>query len=383
MSKARAGWTEIDITPPLGLPIGGRGSRFTPGAYVLDPLIAQALVLEDGAGRRLLWISMDMIGMSYHATLEPKPEGMRAYETGLTLKTVRMVCEAIDRLAPAEVSVHWGRSHIGINRRRRDEAGKMGMGPDPDGKYNPDLWVLDVEASDGRCLLFSYGCHPVLVYGYAYDSISADWPGACRNRLKDELGPDVQAQFIQGLAGNVRPRQVADLERGIFRKPTTAEDPIAAGGELANDVIAALNEGGEVLELDLAATAGFALVPRDLENIQPLAHWQELAASDDELSHNIGAYWTERLQSGLPPDAGEPLAEWLGHFRAWLEDEHLVAWGYCQDGRCYVPTDEVIPEGGYEVGPSNLTNKSGPGPFAAGINAVARRAFLSLQQEIS
>lgn len=434
---SRAGWAQIEITPPLGLPMGGRGSRFTPGAEVLDPLLAQALVLEDAAGERLLWVSMDMIGMSYnatsqlrfelmaatgipfdaivinashthsgpmtgfegYATLEPKPPEMQAYEGGLIPKTVRMVREAIARLAPATIRVHRGQSDIGINRRRRDAAGNMGMGPDPDGAYNRDLWVLDVDAGDGRCVVFSYGCHPVLVYGFAYDGISADWPGVCRNQIQEALGPNVQAQFIQGLAGNVRPRQVADLEQGVFRKPTTAEDHVAAGAELARDVMAALKKEGEALELELAAVTGFALVPRDQSKVLPLAHWQELAAKDDELSRNVGAYWAERMQSGLPPVlvvpwsiglmqlaqghsiawmAGEPLAEWLGHLRGWLGDDKLVAWGYCQDGRCYMPTDEVIPKGGYEVVPSNTYNKSGPAPFAVGINEVAKRAFLEL-----
>ena len=225
----------------------------------------------------------------------------------------------------------------------------------------------------------------------------------CRNRLQEALGPKVQAQFLQGLAGNVRPRQVADLEKGIFRKPTTAEDHVVAGTELAGDVMAALKEEGEVLELELAAVAGFALVPRDQRKVLPLAHWQELAARDDELSQNVGAYWAERIETGLPPVpvvpwsiglmrlaqghriawmSGEPLAEWLGHLREWLGDDKLVAWGYCQDGRCYMPTDEVIPAGGYEVGPSNISNKSGPAPFAVGINAVAKRALLELASRL-
>ncbi len=441
MQNNRAGWAQIDITPPLGLPMGGRGSRFTPGAAVLDPLLAQALVLEDETGQRMLWVSMDMIGMSYHATaefryelmaatgipfdaivinashthsgpmtgfegyatLQPKPEQMKAYETGLIAKTVRMAHEAIARLAAAKVSVHRGLSDIGINRRRRDSAGQMDMGPDPEGFYNRDLWVLDVEVGDARSIIFSYGCHPVLVYGYAYDSISADWPGVCRNRLQEALGGDVQAQFIQGLAGNVRPRQVADLDQGIFRKPTTAQDHMAAGAQLADDVLSALGTGGEALDLELAAVAGFALAPRDLDKAPSLEYWQELSSSDDELNRNVGAYWAERIVAGLPPMpvvpwsvglmrlakghqiawmSGEPLAEWLRHLRDWLDDEGLVAWGYCQDGRCYMPTDEIIPEGGYEVGPSNTYNKSGPTPFAVGINKAAREAFLKLAQQI-
>jgi neutral ceramidase len=65
MINAKAGWAEVDITPPLGLPMGGRGPRYAPGTEVLDPLVAQALVLEDRAGNRTLWISLDLIGLSY------------------------------------------------------------------------------------------------------------------------------------------------------------------------------------------------------------------------------------------------------------------------------------------------------------------------------
>jgi hypothetical protein len=65
MTQAKAGWAEIEITPPLGLPMGGRGPRFTPGASVLDPLMAGAVLLEDDRGRRQLWISLDLIGLGY------------------------------------------------------------------------------------------------------------------------------------------------------------------------------------------------------------------------------------------------------------------------------------------------------------------------------
>ena len=219
MANAKAGWAQAAITPPLGLPMGGRGPLFTPGAAVLDPLIAQVLVLEDGKGGRALWASMDMIGLSHnatslfrfelaamtgipyeaivlnfshthsgpmtgfegYATLTPKPETLQAYEDGLVDTLVGLARQAIARLRPASIRSYWGSSDIGINRRRADQQGRVEMNPNPDRVYNSDLWVLDVAAQDGgRCLVFSYGCHPVTVYGYAYDSISADFPGACR-----------------------------------------------------------------------------------------------------------------------------------------------------------------------------------------------------------
>ena len=73
MSTTRAGWAQFDSTPPLGLPMGGRGPRFSSGNEVLDSLAAQAVVLEDRKGYRTIWISIDMIGMTWQMTSRRKP----------------------------------------------------------------------------------------------------------------------------------------------------------------------------------------------------------------------------------------------------------------------------------------------------------------------
>ena len=442
MTTARAGWAEIETTPPIGLPMGGRGPRFTPGKAVLDPLIAQATVLEDSGGNRTLWISVDLVGLSPviaeplrydlsaltgipieavilnyshthsgpmggfegYATPLPKPTELHAYDESLCRNIIHVALSAVENLQPVTVTEYRGASKVGINRRRKGPSGETGMGPDPDGAHNPDLWLIDVSALDGgdRCVVFSYGCHPVIVYGYAWDGISADFPGVCRNTLRSELGANVHCQFIQGLAGNVRPRVLADLIRGRFRKSTPA-DPATAGTELAGDVVRSLRSAGTRLDLDIAAAQGRFLAPRDQRRIPPADHWRSLSTSDDELSRNLGGYWVERLESGIPPVkavpwpvglirlaeerriawiAGEVLAEWLGLVRAWLNDPNLIAWGYCQEGRGYLPTDELLPEGGYEVDRANTYTTTGPGPFAEGLNASARQTFLSLARQL-
>ena len=310
MGSIKAGWAQIDITPPLGLPMGGRGARFTPGAVVLDPLYAQACALEDPQGRRTLWISIDLIGLAAQIGLplridvaayagvpheavilnyahthsgpmtnfdkypieRPKPEGLREYEEMLRRNILRVACEAIDRLRPARLTLHEGASQVGINRRNRDESGEMAMAPNPDGFYNPELWVLDAVADDGgRCIVFNYGCHAVIAYGFAYDGISADYPAVTRRRINEALGGPVHCQFVQGLAGNVRPRVLADLEEGCFRK-ATPEDLEQAGGELADDVLDALSRTGEPLDLELRAVAGWFQGWRDVDALPPLEH---------------------------------------------------------------------------------------------------------------
>ena len=42
-TAASAGWAEVDITPPLGIALGGRGAPATASKKVLDPLVASAV----------------------------------------------------------------------------------------------------------------------------------------------------------------------------------------------------------------------------------------------------------------------------------------------------------------------------------------------------
>ena len=67
---------------------------------------------------------------------------------------------------------------------------------------------------------------------------------------------------------------------------------------------------------------------------------------------------------------------------ALMGDDNLLVWGYCQDGRNYMPTDELIPQGGYEVVRANTYTKAGPGPFKVGINAAAEKTFRELAGRI-
>jgi hypothetical protein len=402
--------------------------------------MAHAFALEDAKGKRTLWVSLDLIGLAsdlsaallnalsaltgvpYEAiilnqahphsgpmvnfrkypTTMPMPADLRAYEDRLRHEIPKLGYEAVERMEQATVTLHQGSSDVGINRRNRDAKGEMGMAPNPAGTYNSDLWVFDVQAGEKRCVLFNYGCHPVIVYGYAWDGISADYPGECRRRLRVELSAEVHCQFIQGLAGNVRPRVLADLEAGQFRK-ATPQDLERAGAELARDVLHALDAPGEPLDLDIAAAAGWFLARRDLTGFPSLQEWQALAQSEDELDRNLGRYWTQRVQTGLPPArsvpwpigllrltqdravawlAGEAVAEWQGYLRRWLGNEQLIVWGYCQEMATYLPTDELLPEGGYEVVQAARYGTTGPGPFVQGLNEAVRERFLALQRQI-
>ncbi len=260
-----AGWAQADITPPLGLPMGGRGPKNTPGAAVLDPLSAQALLLQDGRGRRVLIVSLDLIGLSrgqgnrlrnelaaavgidpqavvincahthsgpsadadHFIPIAPVSAALADYQQLLCERIVPAAKTAAERLRLVSVTWHEGRSLIAMNRRRRMDDGKVQMRPNPQGLRHPDLWALDIRpagaGSSGRCLLFCHACHPVIVYGFAYDSISADFPGRARRRLSTGEAIGVGAALMMVVltawerdANLLRPRRSQGTLRLLF-----------------------------------------------------------------------------------------------------------------------------------------------------------------------
>ena len=73
---------------------------------------------------------------------------------------------------------------------------------------------------------------------------------------------------------------------------------------------------------------------------------------------------------------------WLPLLRDWLDDPELIAGGYCQDGRNYLPPDDIIPQGGYEIVTANAYTKAGPGPLRPGIDEAVRKTFTSMAERL-
>lgn len=435
----KAGWATCDITPPLGLPMGGRGPRFDNGTEILSPLEAAVTVLEDDAGRRAALISADIISMGsvqnqairlavasaigaapdaviinsshthcgpmmsyeHYASLHPKPPSLEEYEREQSDKILRLATAAAQNLQPVRAFWRDGTSDIGINRRRSTPDGVV-MAPNPNGFYHRQLWTLELQSlSDPQqcCVLFSHGCHPVIVYSFNWTAISSEWPGRSREILKDALGRQTHFQFFQGLAGNIRPRILADLENHKFRYPTTPEDLEGTAQEFARDVRSTLAQAGDELEMQLGACRNSFLVRRDAP--PPREFWENLAASDQELDREMSAYWLARYEEGaiapyptqpwpigllrfapghwMITIAGEPLAEWSEVLQRAMPDQKLVACGYTHGCFGYLPTDALLPEGGYEVDRSPRFLASGPGQPLPGLDAAVTQALRKMR----
>lgn len=436
-SSAQAGWAEVEITPPLGIALGGRGGPDTIATKVLDPLFAQVLYLRDSKGTGFILVSFDLVGLphdlsdrirtdivnelgvewnlillnashthsgpymirSLMAGLGPAPQIEIDYFKSLEEKIVSATRAAAKNLKPVKVEVFQGASDVGINRRGKNKQGNRGILPDPTGPFDEKVWVMKLTPNTGAAaVVFSYACHPVLVYGYAYAAISADFPGVARNALRAALGPGTHAQFSQGFAGNVRPRIVAELAKGVFR-PSKPADLEQAGKDLAGAVLSAMKKDGETLTLNIAGAADRPFLPRDKPPPRDVYDRmrKEALATTNNFRLAVSEYWLKRYDSGegfahgdawslglirladnqwIVHSGGEPCAEWRGKISEWLSPLKIVTFGYSQEAKSYLPTESMLPEGGYEVLVSNEARASTPAPYAPGIEAAVRESLL-------
>jgi neutral ceramidase len=431
---ASAGWAEVEITPPLGIALGGRGGPDAQATKIIDPLYAQVLVLKDEKGTAFVLVSMDVVGIQHDtsdrirmaiagalgvqlnlvvincshthsgpfmyrhlfAGIEPYPQIETDYLNSLVDKIIATARHAANELRPVRIEVFSGKSEVGVNRRGKNRQGQPGILPNAAGPFGTNVWVMKLSHPNGEpaAVLFSYACHPVLVYGFAYTAISADFPGAARKALREELGEQVHVQFVQALGGNVRPRINADLENNRWR-PANLADVQRAGGDLARDVVAATKTRSKNLKLDLAGTMDRPFLPRGER--PPASIYEKMAASTNQFQQTVARYWLQRYRANegfargdswpvglirlaenqwIAYLAGEPVVEWGPKIASWLAPRDLVVWGYCQESISYLPTEELLPEGGYEVAPSNFNRATTPAPFAAGIHEAIRASLL-------
>jgi len=435
--SATAGWAEVEITPPLGIALGGRGGPETLADRVLDPLYAQVMYLKDGKGTGFVLASFDLIGMPHDlsdrirtrlvhelgvewdlvvlntshthsgpytlrsliAGAGPAPQIEVDYFNSLEEKVVAAARAAAKGLQPVDVEVFAGTTQIGINRRGKNAEGRWAMLPNPQGPFDDKLWVMRLTPRNGQppAVLFSCACHPVIVYGYAPAAISAEFPGAARKLLRASLGPKAHPQFVQGFAGNIRPRLLADLGQGRFRdsKPGDVEQ---VARELADAVLAALKTRGEPLALDLAGAEDWPYLPRGIP--PPRERYEKMRATALATTNAyrlaLSDYWLKRYASGegfargdawslglirlagnqwIVHSGGEPCVEWRAKMSQWLAPLKIVPWGYCQEANTYLPTESLLAEGGYEVLDSNQARTSTPAPFALGIEQAVRESL--------
>ena len=256
----KAGVAEVDITPPVGCWILGPVAQST---GVHDPLMARALVLDDGE-TKVAVLGIDLIGMGWeladelraliakeasvdfvllqlsHTHNAPFPptwmtsiykrdiEMLADWRDSLREGLPRIVGEALASARPVELRAGRADVQVGFNRRVVGDGGYVHMATNEDGPVVPWTDVLSVRGEDGglMAVLYGHSAHPVIVHASS-TLMSADYPGFAAGRIRQKLGPDVMPIFVQGCGANINGHPLA-----------TGFDEAKAAGDKLGDAVA-------------------------------------------------------------------------------------------------------------------------------------------------
>ncbi len=214
-----------------------------PTTIVHDPLLAKALVLDDGRTRAVV-VALDLGGASASTVAKLRAmlrEELKIEEANVLVgashnhhtqgqvakdllqRTVEAVRRALAGMVPVRIGAGAGREdRITMNRRLRLKDGKEWTirranpsPPDRDvvavGPLDPEIGILRLDRMDGRVLavLYNFAGHPY--GGVPNGGVTADLPGFASRVLEQSFDGAV-ALFLQGAAGDVTPIRYKDVD---------------------------------------------------------------------------------------------------------------------------------------------------------------------------
>ncbi|SMO62446.1 neutral/alkaline non-lysosomal ceramidase N-terminal domain-containing protein [Fodinibius sediminis] len=394
----KTGVAKIDITPEFSMWMAGYGNRTEPSSGTLHQIWAKALALEDASGHRAVLVTADILGWpkgmsdeirerlqeelnltkaqvllnSSHTHTGPvlghslqdiyplnqeETGKINRYTDALVDRIVQLVQQAFNDLEPSEIYKGSGVARFQVNRRN-NEAATLFRKSDLEGPNDYAVPVLKVLNSEGelKALTFGYACHPTVLSSNQW---SGDYPGFAQLELEKDH-PGATAMFFQGAGAdqNPLPRRTVALAKQYGRTLAAAVDRV-------------LEE--EMQQLTPTLATGYTEV--DLNLNEPPS--REELAQQSETASGYYKRWADRMLKKI--DNGEsfrqtypfPLQVWkIGNQPVFaLGGELLIEYaiqlkeifghdsivmGYSNDVMAYIPTAEVLHEGGYEGASSQV-----------------------------
>ncbi len=271
-----------------------------------------------------------------------------------------------------------------INRRRVTPDG-IKLAPNYEGITDDEVSVLIIKDSQKNIkgVVYNYSCHPVTLAGTLH--LSSEFPGRV-NQLIEAKYYGSTCFFLQGAAGNMRPKITANYER--FKPCTFNEvDEFAKSIENTINKLIINSQYKEIFPIfkGCAFPINAKIQPLDKEFFKKrltqvsgyitsviadlLEHFDE---QDDNVTIHSGFIkMTDDLY--IVYMGGEICYEVKLLVKEVFKDKDIIFLGY-HEALTYIPSDKIIDEGGYE-GIDAPTYSGFRGPFKKGIDDTIKNAF--------
>jgi len=409
-STMQVGIAKINITPKSPAFMTGYANRDKPSEGVLHDLWAKALVLSNKEEKMII-VTTDLLGLSHQVSVEvaekiqaklgierrqlmfnsshthsgpmiwPSLSVISEYSPAdqkivseytqvLVNKLIDVITNAYEHQEPMQVSVGRTSADFAINRRAL-AAQKNGINlPGPIDHEVPVLKFMN-SSSEIKAVMFGYACHNTTLMGNNY-LINGDYAGFAQLEIEKKI-PSATAFFILGCAGDQNPEP-----RG------TVELATKHGNTLADQVVA-LVHSKELKPIKNELQSYFSTIPLKFKKVLAADYQKDLQSSDKFIqrraklmleAYNKGwntetySYPIQGIRLGnefrMIALGGEVVVDYSLRTKKEFPGKNIFVAGYSNEVMCYIPSERVLKEGGYEAD-SSMIYYGMPGPFENGI----------------
>ena len=415
--EIQVGVAEVDITPDYPIRLSGYGSRRTESDGIIQRIWAKALAIGSDAEGPVVLVTVENCGLPDALTEEvserikvktgipradfvtcfththsapcltdaapflfssdippAQQETIDRYTEELKDWMEAVALEALANREPAHLTWHIG--ELGFAKNRRTDGGPV----------DHSLPCMQITAADGtlRAVWASYACHCTTLAG-TDNHICGDWAGYAQDAIQDAL-PGVTALITIGCGADANPESrmmpMPDGQVEVFN--TRLAYAKAHGAALSDEVQRLLKQ--EAKPLTQVPTGAFERVNLPFDTLPTREAWEARVAEGGSIGYHAQKH-LERLQNGLPVQselsypiqawrfgdelaivflASEVVVDYSIRLKRELDATRLWVGAYSNAFPCYIPSERVLAEGGYEGGGAMLYFGP-PTPFAPGV----------------
>jgi len=301
----------------------------------------------------------------FGAPVSPEEQArVHRYTGELTEALEQVALQALKARTPAHLA--WAKAQAGFAANRRTKGGPV----------DHDLPLLVVTAPDGalRAVFISYACHCTTLGG-EFNQICGDWAGFAGENIEHEH-PGAIALVGLGCAGdaNPAPRGTLDLAREHGKEISAAIEPFLAPST------------DKLLTLTGNLDCRTKQIELPFDTLPTRAEWERLAAQTNYVGGHarlnlarldrgealptkipyLVETWTFGNELAMVFLPGEVVVDYSLRLKREFDASRLWVNAYANDVPCYIPSERVLQEGGYEGGGAMIFYDR-PTRFASGV----------------